>query len=71
MVHAALQIQRLNVWKRINVPNNFQKKKDATVFNENDFVYYKRRTQPMGHVIKIGISLSNCHVVPYNKELLL
>jgi hypothetical protein len=43
MVDAALQIQRLNVWKRINVPNDFQKKKDATVFDENGFVYYKRR----------------------------
>ena len=45
--------------------------KDATVFDENGFVYYKRRMQLMGHVIKIDISLSNCHVVLYNKELLL
>ena len=72
MVHVALQIQRLNACKRINVPNDFQKKnKDATVFDENGFVYYKRRMQPIGHVVKTGISLSNCHVVPYNKELLL
>jgi len=45
--------------------------KDATVFDNNGFVYYKRRTQLMDHVIKIDISLSNCHVVPYKKELLL
>ncbi|XP_073266985.1 uncharacterized protein [Populus alba] len=48
-----------------------KKNKDATIFGENGFVYYKRRMQPMGHIVKNGISLSNCHVVPYNKELLL
>jgi hypothetical protein len=48
-----------------------KKNKDATIFGENGFVYYKRRMQPMGHMVKNGISLSNCHVVPYNKELLL
>ena len=48
-----------------------KKNKDATIFGENGFVYYKRRMQPMGHIARNGISLSNCHVVPYNKELLL
>jgi DNA-directed RNA polymerase subunit N (RpoN/RPB10) len=40
-----------------------KKKKDATVFDENGFVYYKRRMQLMSHVIKTDISLSNCHIV--------
>jgi hypothetical protein len=48
-----------------------KKNKNATVFDENGFVYYKRHTQLMSHVIKTDISLSNCHVVPYNRELLL
>jgi len=39
------------------------------VFDENGFMYYKRHTQLMSHVIKTDISLSNCHVVPYNREL--
>jgi hypothetical protein len=42
MAQVVVQTQRLNVWRKINVLNDFEKNKDASVFDENKFVYYKQ-----------------------------
>jgi len=50
----------------------FPKKfKTHTVFDDNGFVYYRRRDLKDNFVIKNGIQLNNRYVVPYNRELLL
>jgi hypothetical protein len=50
----------------------FPKKfKTQTVFDDNGFVYYRRRDLKDNFVIKNGIQLNNRYVVPYNMELLL
>uniref|UniRef100_A0A6N2K9K8 Uncharacterized protein n=1 Tax=Salix viminalis TaxID=40686 RepID=A0A6N2K9K8_SALVM len=44
---------------------------ESTLFGENGFVFYRRHNFPGSFVMKNGIALSNCYVVPYNKELLI
>ena len=46
-------------------------KENATMFDENNFVNYKHHKQIRTPIIKGNNALSNCHVVLYNKDLLL
>ncbi|XP_011048533.1 PREDICTED: uncharacterized protein LOC105142549 [Populus euphratica] len=48
-----------------------KKFKTQTAFDDNGFVYYRRRDLKDNFVIKNGIQLNNRYVVPYNRELLL
>lgn len=49
----------------------FPKKKSQTIFDDNEFVYYRRQGQHGRFFLKNVTELGNCYIVPYNKELIL
>jgi len=48
-----------------------KKIKSQTIFDDNGFVYYRRREQHGKFIFKDRIQLRNFHFISYNKELLL
>jgi hypothetical protein len=57
--------------KGVSSKRFLKKFKTQTVFDDNGFVYYRRRDLKDNFVIKNGIQVNNRYVIPYNMELLL